>query len=52
MSNSKLTKKQSKIKEGLKIAYERMLEFKRQKGTPLVTMKDGKVIKVKVPVEK
>lgn len=52
MKNNKLTDKQSKIKEGLKLAYERMLDMKRQKGTPLVTMKDGKVVYQKVPAKK
>ena len=36
-----------KIALGLEIAYERLLEFKKQKNSPLVIIKDGKVVKVK-----
>ena len=37
----------NKILRGLEKAYEKLIEFKRQKNTELVIMKDGKVIKVK-----
>ena len=36
-----------KIQAGLKKAYEKLLEFKRQKNTELVVMKDGKIVKIK-----
>ena len=36
-----------KISLGLEIAYERLLESKKQKNLPLVIMKDGKIVKVK-----
>lgn len=52
MSKNKLTEKQDKIKQGLKLAYNRMLQMKREKNSPLVTMKDGKIVHLKVPSEK
>ncbi len=36
-----------KIVAGLELAYQRMLEFKKQKNSELVIMKDGKIVKVK-----
>ena len=40
-------KRQEKIVGGLKIAYERMLEMKRQKQSEVVVVRDGKVVRVK-----
>ena len=37
-----------KIIVGLELAYQRLLEFKKQKNSPLVIMKDGKIVKVMV----
>ena len=37
-----------KIIAGLELAYQRLLEFKKQKKSPLVIMKDGKIVKVMV----
>lgn len=37
-----------KIMDGLKKTYENLIEFKRQKGSELVILKDGKVTKIKV----
>ena len=39
--------KKQKILTGLEIAHKKMLEFKRQKQTPLVIMQEGKIVKVK-----
>jgi len=36
-----------KIVEGLEKAYQKMIEFKKQKNTDLVILQDGKVVKVK-----
>lgn len=36
-----------KIQVGLKKAYEKLIEFKRQKNSELVVMKDGKIIRIK-----
>lgn len=39
--------RQAKITAGLKIAYERMLEFKRQKNSVVVVARDGKIVRLK-----
>ncbi len=36
-----------KIKVGLELTYQRLIEFKKQKNSVLVIMKDGKITKVK-----
>ncbi|MBA5628307.1 hypothetical protein [Moheibacter lacus] len=36
-----------KILKGLDLSYKRLLEFKRQKKSELVILKDGKIQKVK-----
>lgn len=36
-----------KILKGLEKVREKLIEFKRQKGTDLVYIKDGKIVKVK-----
>jgi hypothetical protein len=39
--------RQKKIAAGLKIAYARMLEMKRQKNSEVIVMRDGKIVRVK-----
>jgi len=39
--------RRNKILEGLKKAYEKMLEFKREKKSELVVIKDNKIVKIK-----
>lgn len=39
--------RQEKIVAGLKIAYARMLEFKRQRNSEVVVMRDGKIVWLK-----
>ena len=36
-----------KILSGLEKAYEKLIEFKKQKKSELVIMKDGKIVKIK-----
>jgi hypothetical protein len=36
-----------KIIAGLELTYQRLIEFKRQKNSVLVIMKDDKIVKVK-----
>ncbi len=36
-----------KILKGLEKVYERLIEFKKQKNTELVVMKNGKIVKIK-----
>jgi len=37
----------NKILLGLEKAYEKLIEFKKQKNSELVIMKDGKIVKIK-----
>jgi hypothetical protein len=36
-----------KILAGLEIVYERLIEYKKQKNSVLVIMKDDKIVKIK-----
>jgi hypothetical protein len=47
MTPEQQLERQDKIVAGLKIAYQRMLEFKRQKNSELIVMRDGKVVRIK-----
>jgi hypothetical protein len=47
MTPEQQLERQDKIVTGLKIAYQRMLEFKRQKNSELIVMRDGKVVRLK-----
>lgn len=40
-----------KLISGLKKAYENVVEFKKQKDSPLVVMRDNKIVRIK-PWEK
>ncbi len=47
MDNSEnLEEERRKIVKGLELAYERMIEFKKYKKTPLIISVDGKVVEV------
>jgi len=35
-----------KIKKGLELTYQRLIEYKKMKNSPLVVMKDGKIVEV------
>ena len=37
----------NKIMLGLEKVYERLIEFKKQKNTELVVMRDNKIVKIK-----
>lgn len=39
--------RQARIEAGLKTAYERMLEFKRQKNSEVVVTRGGKIVRLK-----
>lgn len=47
MKTEYTTERRDKILAGLKIAYARMLEFKRQKNSVVVVARDGKVMRIK-----
>lgn len=36
-----------KLLKGLDKTYEKLIEFKKQKGTDLVVMRDGKIVRIK-----
>ncbi len=38
---------QKKIQLGLKKTYEKLIEFKKQKGTELVVVRGGKIVRIK-----
>ena len=37
----------NKIMRGLELTYERLLEFKKQKNSPLVVLRRNKIVKIK-----
>lgn len=39
--------RQEKIAAGLKVAYARMLAFKRQKNSEVIVMREGKIVRIK-----
>jgi hypothetical protein len=47
MTPEQQLERQDKIVAGLKIAYQRMLEFKRQKNSELIVVRDGNVVRIK-----
>lgn len=47
MNRGEQLERQEKIMAGLKIAYERMLEFKRQKNSEVVVMREGKIVRIR-----
>jgi hypothetical protein len=45
--NASKTELAEKLTAGLHLAYKRMLEFKRQKNSEVVVMRDGKIVRIK-----
>lgn len=41
-----IKERRDKIIRGLELAYEKMIEFKKSKNTPLVVSKNGKVVEI------
>ena len=35
-----------KIMKGLEISFQKLLEFKKQKNSPLVVVRNGKIVKI------
>lgn len=35
-----------KVVKGLEITFQKLLEYKKQKNSPLVVMRDGKIVKI------
>lgn len=46
MTNPEIVEEKNKIVHGLELAFQRLLEFKKQKNSPLIIMKDNKIIEV------
>ena len=46
MDNNTSEDLQQKLQRGLELAFQRLLEFKKQKNSPLIIMKDNKIIEV------
>ncbi|MFT6970536.1 MAG: hypothetical protein ACJAXX_001102 [Roseivirga sp.] len=45
---NKLTELENKVRKGLEDSYKKLLEFKRQKNSPLIISKDGKIVELKI----
>jgi hypothetical protein len=39
---------EDKVSKGLELSYQKLLEYKKQKGSPLIISKEGKIIEVHV----
>ena len=46
MEKTTIKEFEEKVLKGLAMAHKKMIEFKKQKGTPIVISKNGKVIEV------
>ena len=50
MKSENLNKSQNefadKVMKGLEISFQKLHEFKKQKNSPLVVMRDGKIVEV------
>ncbi len=46
-TTEKQTELYNKILLGLEKVYEKLLEFKKQKNSPLVILQDDKIVKIK-----
>jgi len=47
MNLAEQIERQEKIAAGLKVAYARMLEMKRQKNSEMVVMREGRIVRIK-----
>ncbi len=47
MTKEAKIERKNKIILGLKEAYEKMLEFKREKNTEVVIIRDNKIVRIK-----
>ncbi|MBU2525452.1 MAG: hypothetical protein KKC03_02490 [Bacteroidetes bacterium] len=47
MKAAKKTIHRNKILKGLDKAYEKLLEFKKQKNTELIIIRDNKIVRIK-----
>jgi len=47
MNQENKIERRNKILRGLEIAYKKMLEFKKQKKSELVILRDEKIVRIK-----
>jgi len=47
MKESKMSKTQEKIVKAMNLVYENLIKFKKEKNSPLVVMRDGKIVHIK-----
>jgi hypothetical protein len=47
ITDEEQNKLRDKILVGLELAWERLIEFKKQKNSVLIIMKDDKIVKIK-----
>lgn len=45
-NNLQLKEERDKIVKGLEETYKRLVEYKKQKNSPMVVLKDGKIVAV------
>ena len=46
MTNKELKEKRERIIRGLELTYQRLVEFKKLKNTPIIVSKDGKILEL------
>ena len=46
MKTKKLKELEEKVKKGLELAREKMITFKKEKGTPIIISEDGKGVEI------
>jgi hypothetical protein len=46
MTNEEFDIQKNKILEGLELAYKNLIQFKKDKKSPLVIMKNNKIVKI------
>ncbi len=47
MTTEAKIEQRNKILKGLEIAYQKMIEFKRQKNSVIVVIRDNKIVRLK-----
>lgn len=47
MKKHKRSETQEKIVKALELVYENLIKFKKEKNSPLVVMRDGKIVRIK-----
>lgn len=45
-TKEQLKKERDKIVKGLEETYRRLVEFKKQKNSPMIIMRDGKIVAI------